>query len=602
MNLLNEAQFEVKRRKKGEIQFSTSSFKDPFIVKAIQLIAKTAKVSEQEVMTKLQAGLKERDETLKKAPLLHGTMAKNAVENDVFTMFWELGVQVPGAPQFSNVVFHKLIRMLRVDYDELFPLRSHIDKRHLTTPVIEILDADNPESKQLKTAAASPNGTFYFNLEFMQALMNYSHLKGVKPKGEKYKSNGGPIPDEYCWIEFLILHEFMHYTNDDFYYQKVIPGADPQIINWVGDFRTNYLLVKSGFEQLPMGLFNDEINYDRQQEYIQMYRLVEEEFKKLEPPIQDMIRKLMDKMSDDHKPGNEAGKKADVDPDDLTNEDIDEMGKENEEAVDEDRERKEPGEDEGKGKAEGEGAGSGSSGGRGGGRNPKSRGVDYNKVMPRFNWKTLVDKFIKSGLSRTEETYSKPARRSVTTIDVARQVGAAAIKPAQRPLDMSDAKLMFILDNSGSMSSAVATVIANIKRLLSQPMFRKATILSLKFSNSAELYKVNVGRNVAGQIAEPSDNPKQWNLKADDVIATSIGGATTISSKMVQQVIAALKMGYNVILFSDSDVSYGDNLKYVVQMVKAAPAQMYVVMDDRNSWIRFRKESGINTPNITYFE
>ena len=95
---LNEAQFEVKRRKKGEIKFATSSFKDPFIIKAVQLIAQHAKVSEQEVMAKLNEGLKKREDVLAKAPLLHGTMAKNAVENDVFTMFWELGVRVPGAP------------------------------------------------------------------------------------------------------------------------------------------------------------------------------------------------------------------------------------------------------------------------------------------------------------------------------------------------------------------------------------------------------------------------------------------------------------------------------------------------------------------------
>lgn len=598
---LNEAQFDAKRRKKGDIRFSTSALTDPFIVDAIKAIAQHTSKSEQDIVAYITAQLKERNEVLAKAPLLHGTMTKNAVEDIVFTMFWEAKVPVSGAPQFSNVIFHKIIRQLRVDYDELFPLRSHIDKRHLTTPVIEVLDADNPTSKQLKTAAASPDGTFYFNVEFMQALMNYSHLKGVKPKGEKFKSNGGPFPDEYAWIEFLILHEFMHYTNDDFYYQKVIPGADPQIINWVGDFRTNYLLVKSGFEQLPMGLFNDDINYDRQTEYIEMYRLVEEEFKKLAPPMQDWIKALMDKLSDDHKPGNEAGEKSDVEGDDLTSEDIDEMGKENEEAVDENREQKPKEDGEGKDSEKEGGQPGEGQGGRGGGKNPKSRGVDYTKVMPRFNWKTLVDKFIKSGLSRTEETYSKPARRSVTTIDVARQVGAAAIKPAQRPLDMSDAKLMFILDNSGSMTNIIATVVSNAKKLLSQPMFKNATIISMKFSNTAEMFKINVGRNIAGQIADPKDMPKNWDKTADAVLGSSYGGATTVSAKMVQQTIDAFRLGYNVIMFSDSDVARGENLKSVVKMINAGPGQMYLILEDRNSYIAFRKASKINTPNITYF-
>lgn len=628
---LHEAQFEVKRKKKGEIKFPTSSFKDPFIIKAIKAIAQHAPDSNEiDVSKYIAAKVAERQEATKKAPLLYNTMTMNAIEQEVFSLFWKINVPVAGAPKFSNVVFNKLIRMLKVEYDEFFPLRSHIDKRHLTTPVIEVIEtppepeaadtamtadeqasgetkredlggAPTVSSGQVPTAAASPDGTFYFNEQFMQALMNYSYLKGVKPKGEKYKSNGGKFPDEYCWIEFLILHEFMHYTNDDFYYQKVIPGADPQIINWVGDFRTNYLLTKSGFEPLPMGLFNDEINYDRQTEYIEMYRLVEEEFKKLAPENQDQIKEMMDKMSDDHQPGNEAGEKSDVDGGDLSEEDIDEMGKASEEAVDEEREKKEPGEGEGEGEGGGEGEGESDKGGRAGGKNPKRKGVDYDKVNPRFNWKTLMDKFIKTGMARTEETYNKPARRGITTSDIARQVGAAAIKPAQRPLDMSDAKLMFIIDNSGSMNSAVKTVVANAKKLLATPMFKKATILTLKFSNDAELYKVNVGRNIAGQIPEPNTNPKKWDQTADYVLGSSFGGGTTISAKMVQQTAAAINMGYNVILFSDRDINYGQNLKAVVQMIKNGRGQMYVILDSRKSYISFRKASGMDPANITYF-
>ncbi len=123
----------------------------------------------------------------------------------------------------------------------------------------------------------------------------------------------------------------------------------------------------------------------------------------------------------------------------------------------------------------------------------------------------------------------------------------------------------------------------------------------MKFSNTAEMFKINVGRNQAGKIDDPKDMPKVWNQTADAVLGSSYGGATTVSNKMVQQTTDAFRLGYNVIMFSDSDIASGQNLKAVVKMINAAPGQMYLILDTRSSYINFRKASGINTPNISYF-
>ncbi len=597
--ILVEAGFDIKRKGEGQVQFPASSMNDGLVRKTIMAIARHTGKPLQEVTAKIQEKIDDLSGIAEKSPILYETVNKNAAEQQAFTQFWKEGVPVRDAPKFSNIIFNKLVRRLRVEYDEFFPLRSYIDRRHLINPVIKVLEPGSAEAEKLPTAAATPYGVFLFNEHFMQQLMNYSKLKDVKPKGAKYESNGGDFPDEYAYIEFLIMHEFMHYSNDDFYYQKIIPKSNPKIINWVGDFRTNYLLTKSGFEAPPMGLYNDKINYDRQREYVEMYRIVEEEFENLKSDEQKELEKLLDQLSDDHGPGNAEGEQSDVDPDDATPGELDDAAEDNGDAV-EGGGQGEEGEDGDRG--EGEGAGAGEAGAPGQGeRNPRDYSVDYENIEPRFNWKTLMGRFIKSGLAKTEPTYSRPHRRSITTMDVARQVGAGAIKPANRPVDYSDAKLMFIIDNSGSMSGVINLVIANAMKLLRLPAFKKATILALKFSNKADLYKVSVPRNIAGKITDPSDAPKAWDKKATDVLGSHMGGGTDISSSMVVTVNKALADNYNVVLFTDGDVMYGGNYDNVLKMIKSAPPLMFIVFDHRDTYIAFRQKSGINTPNMTYF-
>jgi hypothetical protein len=188
-------------------------------------------------------------------------------------------------------------------------LRSFTDSKRLYEPAIYLIpDPKHPELDGIERAAASPKGEFYFEIEFMQDLMTFAHIKGVVPKGKKYVSNGGDTPDEYCWIEFLIIHEFLHYTYADFHYAQEIPKANNRIINWVGDFRSNYMLVKSGYEQLPDGLFSDDINYDRQTTYKQMYNLVVSEFNNLNKDEQQMVEQELNEKTDDHDTGHQHAK------------------------------------------------------------------------------------------------------------------------------------------------------------------------------------------------------------------------------------------------------------------------------------------------------
>lgn len=587
---------ETRKFQSGQVRFALTTLHDPHIRLIIDLIAKTAGIQPSEVIQHIEDKKKEFEDVAKVAPLLYGTIEKNIVEDTVFKLFEKTPVQVDQAPKFNVVTFQKLMRSIRADHDEFLPLRSFIDRRTLTAPkIIFTKEGDTGPYRTVKTAAATPTGDFIFYVPFMEKLLQYAHLKQLTPKGRKYVGNGGDIPNEYGYIEFLIMHEFMHYSNDDFFYQKVIPNARQKIINWVGDFRSNYLLVKSGYEQLPIGLYNDEINYDRQAHYIDMYRLVEDEFKKLSKDQQEKVGGQLDDMSDDHEPGQQQGESEEV-TGEATPADIDENAKTIERKMGEAKDSSEHERDAPATPPKAQPSGS-----PGTGKHDKPQGIDYSKIMPTFNWQTLIRRFVQSAQPRSEETYAKPHRRNVSGLDIARQVGASAIKPAEKPMDFSDVRLGFVIDSSGSMSGVITTVMSNVVNLMKTPVFRRSQVLFFRFSGSYEVYKMVFSTNQAGKVATWKDKPK-YDHKATDLINQHFGAGTVFSASLAGEIGEALGAGYNMVFFLDSDILAGENLKNFLGLIKAAPKNVFVIFDTRDTYISFRQNAGVTTPNITYFQ
>lgn len=888
LNFLKESGFDYHRKNRGEVALPASDVKDPHIQQVLKLVANHVGISEEEAVTSLMPHMQFHAEMARRAPILYGTMAKNAPESAAFRALQQSGARVDTAPKFENYYFFEIVHKLQGQITGYFPLQSYIDKSQLANPKFHLFGEEEARTSDLKaalaqqipTAAATPAGNFYFNKDFMQNLLDFAHLKGIEGPDSKYKSKGGEIPDEYSWIEFLILHEFMHYTNDDFYRQKLSPSkTNGKIMNWVGDFRTNYFLVKSGFEPLPMGLFNDEINGDRQRTYDEMYDLIEDEFNKLSQRDKKWLEGELDENADHHDKGNEEGKKKKIKPkndkgkkqdpkkkkkqqeqnqepeeiivanpgDVVRNRKTNEYGrvervigadgqeqivvrkitqgqaevivkgtqggdiygqqqeaatqrlfkpfsllevvnesatwdmkdcnivvlpppappddgdgggggpqppeqpKQNIEPInqpappnpdddgeggesdgdceggacdagergeggesgegdgsrsaDDDRQRAEDQRGGGRGKGDDEkdpdegdergGSGSGKgkgdrddrdpdqdgsggdgeettgeiskdglgdegdgdgeyetidmdeledhirdtqgkvqkdieaarskgddggddsqssgrgerqAGGQGGSPGTGSKFAGQKRIrqsaVPPFNWQSLMGKFLKSGISKTDETYQKPHRRSVTQMDIARQTGAAAIKPAEVDAEPDQAKLFFILDCSGSMTGVMNTVMNSCRQLLKQPIFKDTAVLVGKFSNASLLYLVNEAQNKAAQIEEIGEQPQDWNTTPGQVFGSAEGGGTTISAELVKQAVDAINKGYNITLFSDMDILHEWNFKHFMTIVKAGvpKGQVFVIFDDLNTYRTFRQKTGITSDNFTAFD
>jgi hypothetical protein len=614
--LLNE-DFETRRFKEGEAEFRKHVFEDKHIKDAIKLIAEKTGISENEIVQEIHEKMIGFQEMYQKAPLLYHTLIENIVEDQVFTKFWKSPeVKVEGAPKFNITWFNLLIERIKVENGEFNPMRGFMDSKRLHEIEFIIAPRDvkkypqycDPKSKSfVGTAAATPKGKFIFNSDFLQKLMDWAHLEQIKPKGQKYKSNGGDFPDEYCYVEFVILHEFMHYTNDDFHYQKVIKNANPQIINWVGDFRSNYLLVKSGYTQLPMGLFNDKINYDRQHSYIEMYLLVEEEFKKLSEKDQNQATKDMNERSDEHEPGQGEGEGMDEGNDgEFTEGDIDEKGKKQQENFknskdqskeEAEKERKEREAENAENRKKAEASETGQRGSKG---SDDPATIDYSNVKPK-NWAALIKQFLDTSSAAVEENWTRP--KWSHTMGAGGGSMPSSGKPTERPLDLKKVKLAFCVDSSGSMSDVVEKVYANIEAVLkSKPQLANMIFTLLRFSSDVHIYKGIFKTNKATELKDVNDTYSNLELNLKTVFCQHYGSVTNFDDTLSSQLIKLLNDKYNIIIFSDSDITSGANLEELKKVLKTKTGKVFIIFDTRTNYLAFRKNSNMATVFMSYIE
>lgn len=283
------------RSEEGTVTFRKSSIKDPHIIKVAEVIAQAQGKTTEEILEALSMELK-RIDNMPQSPLLYGTMKQNNAEEMLFYMFCDTDVKVNG-PKFNISVFYKLLARIKGEVSFMYRPISFMDRKPLLREDIKFsylpLNFTNTNTEKVQeakskmpkgsiesevdTAAVTPTGTFCYNVPFMQKLLDYAHLIDLKPEGKKYSNNGGPFPPGYAYIEFLILHEYMHFTQSDFFVDKQIKNLDHSAMNWAGDFRSNYMLIKNGYVQLPMGLFNDKMNLDRYPSLKELYEAVKKE-------------------------------------------------------------------------------------------------------------------------------------------------------------------------------------------------------------------------------------------------------------------------------------------------------------------------------------
>jgi hypothetical protein len=301
--LLGEA-LKYKRMATGKVPFKNTMLSDSHIQQIIKLVHDHTGISVDEIEKKILDEVKEKEEIKKYSPLLYDTLVKNAVESAAFALLKHV-VDSPEIESqrevFSNKTWDKLISLIEKEHKSFFKLHSpgrwnyheHID--WILLPSSDKIE--NAKYQSVDTAAVTPKGKFLFYKPFLQQLLDFAVIEKPKITNSKYQSNGGPIPDAYVYVEWVILHELLHYTHGDFDNALRLPKYSHKVHNIASDLRSNYRLVSSGYGQLPVGLYSDHINYDRQQTYRELCDIVQKELDKIPQSLQKHVQTL-----DDHEP------------------------------------------------------------------------------------------------------------------------------------------------------------------------------------------------------------------------------------------------------------------------------------------------------------
>jgi len=566
---LLEMGLDMTRAELGQVKFRSSTISDPHIRMLVNEVAKRTGIPTAALDAKLSEFIQKINDMKQYSQLLYETAARNAVENAAFDL---IGTDDFSKEKFDINVFVKLCNIIQQEHEAFFPLRAPGDTNYIfsITPIIV------PSTKEvfkkyndIETAAATEGGDFIFNRDFMQKLINWATMEHAKPTGLKYVSNGGVIPDSYCYIEFLIMHELLHYAYGDMARSKKLKQYAHSTHNMAMDFRINYLLVKSGYSQLPIGLFSDYINYDRQTSYEDMVRIVHEELKKLPKPLQDTYQKIADQMDDHSQSGRPTPGSSDAEesnpgnnPDDPTptEEEIqksieDKLSKKQEETG------KENGVDS---KFDPNSRGNGSPG-TGGSLDDMTDISDLIKQQkPKYNWRALMKLLIQSATSHDELSYAKPHRRSATGITVAAALGAGAIKPGNKTLQEPTLDLVLVIDTSGSMGHHIPLVLAEAKSLLKAAGKSNRSIMVVFFAGEDRYFKVNIGKNCYAEVTTvdeflDKDMPKDAETGADNVFNKAGSGGTEFTKKIANNLDLLADKKYNIIIFSDGDLLSGEN-------------------------------------------
>lgn len=294
---LIEALATRKKIEKGQVPFRKSTLADQHIIAAITDLSQRTGVPTIDIIPEVEEKIKQYEIIQQYSPKLYDTIVINAAENAVFNHIQDsrkLEKLDLSDVKFEPRVFNQLINLIQQENSSFLPIKPKGEFKPLYRIVPIIVPSKLPKYQpfnDIPTAAATPKGEFIFNKTFMQDLIYYATSIGLKPQGKKYQSNGGPIPDNYAFLEFLIMHELLHYRFGDHITSSKYKKYSHMAKNWAMDFRINYILVKNGYEQLPMGLFSDDLNFDRSEtkNFRLLMKAVQEELDKLPGSLADFI-------------------------------------------------------------------------------------------------------------------------------------------------------------------------------------------------------------------------------------------------------------------------------------------------------------------------
>lgn len=290
----------------------------------------------------------------------------------------------------------------------------------------------------------------------------------------------------------------------------------------------------------------------------------------------------LDRNTDKHGAGDDI-EDDDVDTDGIDEDKIEQHTKKvsNNAAKKEDGAKSEP--KDGASKAPGSGRG-----GPGGGAG-QVQGVDWSSIRPRFNWKELLARLVRSS-DTTEVTYQKVHRRNITSVHVATATGAGVVRPGEKEVPANLVKLCIVIDSSGSMYEAIKTVFANINKLFMENASAIDKQFALvEFSNTHHIYactsngKTGTATEIQS-VAGMKGGGSGGRIDLSELLARHQGGGTDFDASLVATLSSFAAQKYNVLILTDSDIVSGSNRTNFLKLYAEHHKQVYMLLDSKETF------------------
>ena len=237
----------------------------------------------------------------------------------------------------------------------------------------------------------------------------------------------------------------------------------------------------------------------------------------------------------------------------------------------------------------------------GGGNGNAPIQISTQVIKPKYSWKQLLEMFVTSK-SSSETTYKKISRSSVTGVSAADEFGAGAVKPGERELEEAF-KLVFCFDSSGSMYGVIEKALAEAANLIKANSENVDAALGVTmFADSPMYYAANLGAKKYWPIASFSELDRLKvptnTLPIAGLFKAYISGSTVFGPALATQLGMAVSRDYNIIIFTDDDITYGSNWDNFLALFKRHPKNIYLIAADINCYQSIVKKLGIQPNNF----
>ena len=630
-NFLSEIAGSGIKSQKG-VTFSTSTMSTPFVVNLINKISDTSGKSVATIKADVQFQSEIALEKMKDGPdRFYADARKNVIESILFSMIKE----IDHTEKFNVEEFKILFNYILVKNKNFLKIKDPMTGKRVKlnimyTPMPSFVK--QPDwVKNVDTASASPEGDIVFNINFINQLITYASYKEIKPKGSIYKSNGGLVSDNLAYIEFLILHEIYHIIHGDHFFQSKKEGMTPIVQNYLGDFISNANLVKAGYEQLPIGLYSSNYNYDN---YTTMNDMQDDIIEDIES-MTDVQKQNADDQMDHHMDDNHEkldstsdGQDGQDGQDGESRDDLldDAMKKSSDDIVDAADEMtadeienaiKKMKEEQQNESAADRRKSIDSRTKRAEERDKNIKDLNQNSDFKPINWLKLLRMMIPKKKVKEEESITKLSRRTRASLATASTNSKISIKAGIIKDEENEQNLMFVLDSSGSMSGIIEDISIDILKLIDKS---KSTgvknVYIIRFDSDYAMYKVIIdprGRNHTYiELKRPMDILTKDGSRLDFIGTTkplknlfklSWGGGTIFPKGVVLIIQKLLKMKFNQVLFTDSDILTEENIKMLNIASRTGTKRPYsfnVLLDKKDTYEQVSKALGGRYKYMSY--